>query len=190
MYNFTKKIFDFILSFFLIIIFFPICILICFAILIIDKQFPIYISKRVGKKNIIFNMPKFRTMKFHTPQLATNKLKNPKKYLTKTGPFLRKSSLDELPQLFCVLTGYMSFVGPRPALYNQKNLIKLRKSKKIHELKPGITGLAQINGRDALSIKKKVFFDQIYLVKKNFLFDIEILIKTILVLFKIKFIKH
>lgn len=185
-----KRIFDIFLSILLIFLLFPLLFVIYFFILLINNFNPIYQSKRVGKNNSIFLMPKFRTMRLDTPQKATNRLKNPNLYLTSIGKILRKSSLDELPQLFSVLKGDMSFVGPRPALFNQKTLIKLRTQKKIHVLQPGITGYAQINGRDSLSIKKKVFYDEIYLKKKNFFFDIIILFKTLKIIKKTSLIKH
>tara|TARA_Y100000768_G_scaffold388368_1_gene383840 strand:+ start:4380 stop:4793 length:414 start_codon:yes stop_codon:yes gene_type:complete len=125
-------------------------------------------------------MPKFRTMKINTPNVATHKLKNPKKYITRVGKFLRKTSLDEIPQIISVLNGQMSFVGPRPALFNQYDLIKMRKEKKIDQLLPGITGLAQIKGRDKISIKKKVEYDYKYFKTCSFLNDISILINTFL----------
>jgi O-antigen biosynthesis protein WbqP len=135
----------------------------------------IYWSTRVGKNNVIFKMPKFRTMYRDTPEVATHLLDNPDCYLTPFGRFLRKSSLDELPQLWSVLKGDMSFVGPRPALFNQDDLIKLRTDKGIHHLTPGITGWAQINGREKLPIPAKVSFDEEYLIRRSFIFDMKIL---------------
>ena len=165
-----KRVFDICLSIILIFLLLPFYLFIYLFILCVDHFNPIYNSKRIGRNNKIFLMPKFRSMKLDTPQKATNRLKNPNLYLTITGKFLRKSSLDELPQLFSVQKGDMSFVGPRPALFNQKTLIKLRTQKKIHHLQPGITGYAQINGRDSISIKEKVSYDEFYLKKKNFFF--------------------
>jgi len=185
-----KRFFDICLSIILLILLLPLFLFIYFFILCIDNFNPIYNSRRIGKNNKIFLMPKFRSMKLNTPQKATNRLKNPNLYLTSMGKFLRKSSLDELPQLFSVLKGDMSFVGPRPALFNQKTLIKLRTQKKIHYLQPGITGYAQINGRDSISIKEKVLYDEIYLKKRNFFFDIQILFKTLMVIKKTSLIKH
>jgi len=124
-------------------------------------------------------MPKFRTMRIDTPAVATHLLDNPDSYLTPIGPFLRKSSLDELPQLLCVLKGDMSFVGPRPALFNQDDLIALRTEKGVHRLIPGITGWAQINGRDDIPIPKKVEFDEYYLRHRSFLLDIKIILLTV-----------
>ena len=124
-------------------------------------------------------MPKFRTMVINTPELATDKLDDPYQWLTPIGDFLRKSSLDELPQIFCVFVGKMSIVGPRPALYNQYELIEMRTKIGIHRLLPGITGWAQINGRDELDLEDKVAYDKFYLQKKSVLFDIKIIFKTI-----------
>jgi len=139
----------------------------------------LYWSDRVGMGNGIFKMPKFRTMRIDTPAVATHLLDNPDSYLTPIGPFLRKSSLDELPQLLCVLKGDMSFVGPRPALFNQDDLIALRTEKGVHRLIPGITGWAQINGRDDIPIPKKVEFDEYYLRHRSFLLDIKIILLTV-----------
>jgi O-antigen biosynthesis protein WbqP len=138
-----------------------------------------YWSDRVGINNIIFKMPKFRTMRINTPAVATHLLENPNKYLTPIGPFLRKLSLDELPQLWSVLRGDMSFVGPRPALYNQDDLMELRTEMGIHKIIPGITGWAQINGRDDLPIPIKVGYDEYYLKNRSFFFDIKILFLTL-----------
>ncbi len=140
----------------------------------------LYWSDRVGKDNIIFKMPKFRTMKIDTPAVATHLLSNPEQYLTLIGGYLRRSSLDELPQLISILKGDMSFVGPRPALFNQEDLIKLRTQKGVHTLSPGLTGWAQINGRDELPIPVKVDFDEYYLKHCSFLLDIKIILQTFL----------
>lgn len=138
----------------------------------------IYWSDRVGRNNRIFRMPKFRTMKTDTPSVATHLLQGAESYLTPIGSFLRKSSLDELPQLWSIFTGEMSFVGPRPALYNQNDLITLRTEKGVHLLRPGLTGWAQINGRDELPIPDKVKFDVEYLNKCSFFLDMKILCRT------------
>jgi O-antigen biosynthesis protein WbqP len=135
-------------------------------------------SERVGLNNKLFKMPKFRTMHLGTPIVATHALLNPKAYFTPIGSFLRKSSLDELPQLWCILLGEMSFVGPRPALFNQKELIELRTQNGVHTLLPGLTGWAQVNGRDDLTIIQKVNLDIIYLQSKGLWFDIKILCRT------------
>jgi len=150
----------------------------------------LYWSDRPGRNNRIFQMPKFRTMRINTPAVATHLLENPNKYLTPIGPFLRKLSLDELPQLWSVLRGDMSFVGPRPALYNQDDLIELRTKKGIHGLVPGITGWAQINGRDELPIPIKVGYDEYYLKNRSFFFDIKILFLTFLKTVKSEGVQH
>ena len=140
----------------------------------------LYWSDRVGRHNRIFKMPKFRTMRVDTPAVATHLLKNPDAYLTPIGPFLRKSSLDELPQLWSILKGDMSLVGPRPALFNQDDLIALRTERGVHELVPGLTGWAQINGRDELPIPVKVQLDVEYLQRRSLVFDLKILLRTAL----------
>lgn len=170
--------FNRIIAFVLLIIFFPIFLLISLFILVEDG-FPIFFTqKRVGVNYSFFHIYKFRSMKKNTPNVATHLLKNPEQYLLKIGGILRKLSLDELPNLFNIIKGDMFFVGPRPALYNQDDLMTLRVAKGVDKLKPGITGWAQINGRDDISIEKKVQLEQEYLHKKSFLFDLEILVKT------------
>lgn len=140
----------------------------------------LYWSDRVGRHNRIFKMPKFRSMRVDTPAVATHLLQNPEQWLTPIGSFLRKSSLDELPQLWSILKGDMSFVGPRPALFNQNDLIALRTEKGVHELVPGLTGWAQVNGRDELPIPQKVQLDAEYMERRSLLFDIKILWMTAL----------
>jgi O-antigen biosynthesis protein WbqP len=140
----------------------------------------LYWSDRMGRHNRLFKMPKFRTMRIDTPVVATHLLQNPDQWLTPVGSFLRKSSLDELPQLWSILRGDMSFVGPRPALFNQHDLITLRSEKGIDELLPGLTGWAQVNGRDELLIPKKVELDVEYLQRQSLLFDLKILWLTVL----------
>ena len=140
----------------------------------------LYWSDRVGKNNRIFKMPKFRSMRVDTPPVATHLLADPTLYLTRIGSFLRKSSLDELPQLWSIIKGDMSFVGPRPALFNQDDLIALRTEYRVHELVPGLTGWAQINGRDELPVPEKVKLDREYLLRQSFWFDIEILWLTLI----------
>lgn len=140
----------------------------------------LYWSDRVGRYNKIFKMPKFRSMRVGTPAVATHLLANPNAHLTPIGSFLRKSSLDELPQLWSILVGDMSFVGPRPALFNQHDLIELRTQKNVHALVPGLTGWAQVNGRDELPIPEKVALDAEYLQRQGFWFDIKILWLTLL----------
>jgi O-antigen biosynthesis protein WbqP len=138
----------------------------------------LYWSDRVGRHNRLFKMPKFRSMRIDTPAVATHLLQNPDQWLTPIGSFLRKSSLDELPQLWSILKGDMSFVGPRPALFNQDDLIALRTDKGVHQLVPGLTGWAQINGRDELPIPRKVELDVEYLRRRSLLFDLKILWMT------------
>lgn len=138
----------------------------------------LYWSDRVGRDNKIFKMPKFRSMRIGTPALATHLLGNPEAYLTPIGSFLRKTSLDELPQLWSILKGDMSFVGPRPALFNQQDLIELRTQAGVHRLLPGLTGWAQINGRDELPIPQKVALDIEYLGRQSVFFDIKIIFLT------------
>ena len=140
----------------------------------------LYWSERVGRHNRIFKMPKFRSMRIDTPAVATHLLQNPDQWLTPIGSFLRKSSLDELPQLWSILKGDMSFVGPRPALFNQDDLIALRKEKGVHELVPGLTGWAQVNGRDELPIPQKVELDAEYLQRRSLRFDLRVLWMTVL----------
>jgi O-antigen biosynthesis protein WbqP len=140
----------------------------------------LYWSDRVGRYNHIFKMPKFRSMRVGSPAVATHLLANPKAHLTPIGSFLRKSSLDELPQLWSILVGDMSFVGPRPALFNQHDLIELRTQKNVHAMVPGLTGWAQVNGRDELPIPQKVALDAEYLQRKGFWFDVKVLWLTFL----------
>ena len=165
-------------AFILIIIISPILIFVAIAILIEDG-FPIFFTqKRVGINYSFFKIYKFRSMKKNTPNVATHLLENPDQYLLKIGTFIRKTSLDELPNLINVLKGQMVFVGPRPALYNQDDLMYFRVATGVYKLKPGITGWAQINGRDEISISDKVKLEQEYMGKKSVLFDIEIIIKS------------
>jgi O-antigen biosynthesis protein WbqP len=140
----------------------------------------LYWSDRVGRNNVIFKMPKFRSMQVNTPAVATHLLTNPEKHLTPIGGFLRKSSLDELPQLLSILKGDMSFVGPRPALFNQHDLVELRTRVGVHLLVPGLTGWAQVNGRDELPIPQKVALDAEYKQRQSLLFDLRILLLTAL----------
>ena len=140
----------------------------------------LYWSDRVGRHNRLFKMPKFRSMRIDTPAVATHLLSNPEQWLTPIGSFLRRTSLDELPQLWSILKGDMSFVGPRPALFNQDDLIKLRTEKGVHEVLPGLTGWAQINGRDEIPIPQKVQLDVEYVHRQSFFFDVKILWMTAL----------
>lgn len=167
-----------IFAFILIIIFSPFFIFVAVAILLEDGTPIFFTQNRVGINHTFFKIFKFRSMKKDTPNVATHLLSNPEQYLLKIGNFIRKTSLDELPNLINILKGEMVFVGPRPALYNQDDLIALRVATGVVKLKPGITGWAQINGRDDISIEKKVQLEQEYLYKKSNLFDLEIIIKT------------
>jgi O-antigen biosynthesis protein WbqP len=153
-------------------------ILVTLAVRVTSKGPALYWSDRVGRNNQIFKMPKFRSMQVGTPAVATHLLSNPDAYLTPIGSFLRKSSLDELPQLWSIFKGDMSFVGPRPALFNQHDLIELRTQAGVHRLTPGLTGWAQINGRDELPIPEKVKLDIEYLHRQSLLFDIKIIFLT------------
>jgi O-antigen biosynthesis protein WbqP len=185
-----KRIFDIVLALmFFIALSFPM-LTIAFLVKITSKGSVFYWSDRVGINNRIFGMPKFRTMRIDTPAVATHLMKNPDIYLTPIGSFLRKFSLDELPQLYSVLKGDISFVGPRPALYNQDDLLELRKGKGIHKLIPGITGWAQVNGRDELPIPIKVEFDEYYLKNRSFLFDLKILWMTFIKVVKREGVSH
>ena len=185
-----KRFFDIIMSLILFILLFP---LICFIglIVFIDDGRPIvFWSTRMGRYHKKFQMPKFRTMKKNVPQLATHLLNLSQDYLTKSGKILRLFSLDEIPQLWSIFKGDMSFVGPRPALFNQENLIESRSSAGIDKLIPGVTGWAQINGRDKISIEQKVKLDIEYRDRKNFWFDLKILIKTFFKAFSSRDISH
>jgi O-antigen biosynthesis protein WbqP len=162
----------------LFVILSPIYCIISISILINDGMPILFKQKRIGADYSFFWIYKFRTMKRNTPNLATHLLVNPSQYLLNVGEFLRKSSLDELPNLINIIRGEMVFVGPRPALYNQTDLMEMRISNGIDKLKPGLTGWAQINGRDEISIEEKVAFEKEYLEKKSFLFDFKIIIKT------------
>jgi len=153
-------------------------LLIAVAVLVTSFGPVLYWSDRVGQGNVIFKMPKFRTMQINTPVMATHKMTNPNEFLTPIGGFLRRNSLDELPQLFSILMGDMSFVGPRPALYNQDDLIALRAEYGVEAIVPGLTGWAQINGRDDLPIPEKVALDVEYMERQSDLFDMKILWQT------------
>jgi len=150
----------------------------------------LYWSDRVGKGNVLYRMPKFRSMRIDTPAVATHLLKDPQSHLSPIGSWLRRSSLDELPQLFSVLIGDMSFVGPRPALFNQDDLVAQRTALGIDKLTPGITGWAQVNGRDELSISDKVALDSEYLQKQSFVFDLRVFYLTLIKVFKHTGVSH
>ena len=185
-----KRIFDIIFSLILLCIFSIFFILITLLILITSNGSVIYWSKRVGVNNTIFDMPKFRTMEMETPELASDLLENSHIFITPIGRLLRKTSLDELPQLWSIFIGDMSFVGPRPALYNQLPLINLRSTLGIQLYRPGLTGLAQINGRDGLSILQKVELDRQYVLNQSFLLDIKIILLTILKVVRADGVSH
>lgn len=186
LYKFLKRYIDILLSVILIIFLIPL-ILITSILIKIDSKGPVlHWAKRVGENKKIFLMPKFRTMEVGTPVIGSIELKNPSFYVTNIGSFLRKTSFDEIPQLYSVLIGHMSLVGPRPALFNELDLIELREKNSINSLKPGLTGYAQINGRDKISKEFKVSLDYEYLKKANFCFDLIILFITV---FRLKWIK-
>lgn len=175
-----KRVFDLLLGFVLALVLALPIIIVAILVRLTSPGPALYWSDRVGRHNRIFRMPKFRSMRIDTPAVATHLLQNPEQWLTPIGSFLRKSSLDELPQLWSILKGDMSFVGPRPALFNQDDLIALRTEKGVHELVPGLTGWAQVNGRDELPIPQKVQLDVEYLERRSLLFDIKILWMTAL----------
>jgi len=175
----VKRIFDIIVSLMGIIVLFIPMLPVVILIKITSKGPVVYWSKRVGTNNTIFFMPKFRTMKIETPVVATHLMSDPEKYITPIGKYLRKTSIDELPQLLSVLKGDMSIVGPRPALYNQNDLIALRTEKGVHVLKPGLTGLSQVNGRADMSNQEKVDYDESYLNNISLMGDLKIIYKTI-----------
>lgn len=185
-----KRIFDLVSAGVLFVLMILPLVLIALAVKLTSRGPALYWSDRVGKNNVIFRMPKYRTMTIDTPTVATHLLSNPDQYLTPFGKFLRKTSLDELPQLFSIIKGDMSFVGPRPALFNQDDLIQLRKEKRIDILTPGLTGWAQINGRDELPIPVKVEFEEYYLKHRSFLFDLKILFTTLLKVLRKEGVRH
>lgn len=175
-----KRIFDLFLAFAATLVLVIPVLLVAIAVRLTSAGSVFYWSDRVGRRNVLFKMPKFRTMKVGTPAVATHLLANANNHITPIGGFLRKSSLDELPQLWSILKGDMSFVGPRPALFNQQDLINLRTHHGVHELMPGLTGWAQINGRDELPISQKVTLDVEYLQQQSLWFDVKILALTAL----------
>jgi O-antigen biosynthesis protein WbqP len=185
-----KRLFDFLLAVIVLILLAVPIILTAIAVRVTSKGFVLHWSDRVGRNNEIFKMPKFRSMLIDTPAMATHLLNNPDSYLSPIGSFLRRSSLDELPQLFSVLKGDMSFVGPRPALFNQNDLIALRTEKGVDKFLPGITGWAQVNGRDELSIPEKVALDVEYMQRQSFWFDMKILWMTFLKVLKHDGVSH
>ena len=185
-----KRVFDLILAASLFLLLLIPLLLATILVITTSKGSALYYSDRIGKNNSIFKMPKFRSMLTGTPAVATHLLDNPGAYLSPIGGFLRSTSLDELPQLFSVLKGDMSFVGPRPALFNQGDLIALRTEKGVDKLLPGITGWAQVNGRDDLSIPDKVALDAEYLNRQSFWFDMKILWMTFLKVMKRDGVSH
>lgn len=185
-----KRMMDFSLSLIGLILFIIPMIFISIFIKLTSKGPIVHWSKRVGQQNKLFLMPKFRSMYIEAPQVATHLLQNSDSLITPFGRFLRKTSLDELPQLYSVFVGDMSLVGPRPALFNQEDLIQLRTDKGVHHIKPGITGWAQINGRDDLPIPNKVEFDSEYLFKKSLGFDFKIIFLTVIKVIKTDGVKH
>jgi O-antigen biosynthesis protein WbqP len=175
-----KRLFDLILVTILIMILSVPMLFIMLAIRLTSKGPALYWSDRVGFANSIYKMPKFRSMKIDTPEVATHLMSNPEEFFSPIGRFLRRTSLDEFPQLFSILKGDMSFVGPRPALFNQDDLIALRSENDLDKIMPGLTGWAQVNGRDELSIPEKVALEVEYMQKKSFWFDLKILWMTLL----------
>jgi O-antigen biosynthesis protein WbqP len=180
-----KRVFDIVFALACILALLPIIILVAIIVKLTSNGPAIYWSNRVGRNNQIFRMPKFRTMIVDTPAVATHQLDRPDRWLTPIGATLRATSLDELPQLWPILIGKMSVVGPRPALFNQDDLVALRTQNQVHLIRPGLTGWAQVNGRDTLSIAEKVAYDIEYLAKKSLWFDIKIITRTMIkVIFK------
>ncbi len=173
-----KRVFDIVFVVTMLVIFALPIVLIAAAIRLTSQGSVIYRSDRVGRNNRVFHMPKFRTMRVGTPAVATHLMENPDEYLTPIGAFLRKSSLDELPQLWSILVGDMSVVGPRPALFNQADLIALRSEAGVQKVTPGLTGWAQINGRDELPVPEKVKLDVEYMQRQSLLFDLNIIFLT------------
>ena len=185
-----KRVFDLAIGLFLFALLIIPMLLIAVAVLVTSFGPVLYWSNRVGQGNVIFKMPKFRTMQINTPVMATHKMTNPNEFLTPIGDFLRLNSLDGLPQLFSIFMGDMSFVGPRPALYNQDDLIALRAEYGVEAIVPGLTGWAQINGRDDLPIPEKVALDVEYMERHSFLFDMKILWLTCLKVIKRDGVSH
>lgn len=191
MYGFLKRFFDIVLSLVAIIVFSWLLIIIAVAIVVEDKGNILFKQKRIGKNKKEFYIYKFRTMKVSTPKdVPTHLLDNPESYITKIGGFLRKTSLDELPQLFNILKGDMSIVGPRPALWNQFDLIAFRDENGSNSVRPGLTGWAQVNGRDELPIDVKAGFDGEYIKKMSIIFDIKIILMTVVSVFTSKGVRE
>ncbi len=185
-----KRLLDLFLALLVALLFMPLILILSLLVKLTSEGPVIHWSKRVGKNCEFFSMPKYRSMKIGTPQIATHLLKEPESSVTNFGRFLRKTSLDELPQLWSIIKGDMSFVGPRPALFNQNDLISIREKYGINLLTPGITGWAQINGRDDISISEKVALDVEYLNRKSLLFDIKIILLTVVKVIKKEGVQH
>ena len=185
-----KRIFDLLLISATLVVVVILLLLTTLLVKLTSRGSVLYWSDRVGRNNAVFRMPKFRSMKTGTPALATHLLRDASSYLTPIGAFLRKTSLDELPQLWSILVGDMSFVGPRPALFNQNDLIEMRTQAGVHRLAPGLTGWAQVNGRDGLSISDKVKLDVEYLQRQSFGFDLHILWLTIVKVLRREGVSH
>lgn len=179
-----KRVFDFIISLIGVIVLSPIILIVALAVKFTSPGHMLFKQRRIGKNNVEFEIYKFRTMRIDTPNVPTHLLENPEQWITPVGKFLRKTSLDELPQLFNILKGEMSIVGPRPALYNQIDLKEMRTEAGVHKLVPGLTGWAQINGRDEIPLSLKVKLDKEYLMKKSLFFDIKIIFMTALSVIK------
>lgn len=179
-----KRGFDILSSLIAIVLFSPILLILAIIVKCTSPGPILFKQRRMGKDNQEFMIYKFRTMRIDTPNVATHLLKNPEQYITPIGKFMRKTSLDELPQLFNILKGEMSVVGPRPALYNQYDLIEMRTKANVHIVRPGLTGLAQVSGRDELENEQKVYFDQQYVQKQSFFFDLKLIVLTVIKVFK------
>ena len=185
-----KRIFDLLIGVFLSALLLIPMLLVTGIVKVTSEGPVLYWSDRIGQRNVIFRMPKFRTMRLDTPAVATHLMSDPNTYLSPIGGFLRRTSLDELPQLFSILKGDMSFVGPRPALYNQDDLVDLRTEEGVNQLIPGLTGWAQVNGRDELPIPDKVRLDVEYMERQSFWFDLKILWMTFLKVVKRVGVSH
>ncbi|PWR04632.1 UDP-phosphate galactose phosphotransferase [Meridianimarinicoccus roseus] len=185
-----KRLFDIVLGLVAAIVFFIPCVIVAVLVKVTSPGPVLFWSDRVGRDNRIFRMPKFRSMRNDTPNVATHLLTQPESYITPLGRFIRKTSLDELPQIWSILVGEMSIVGPRPALFNQDDLIALRTETGVHRLRPGLTGLAQVKGRDNLSVPEKVVLDAEYLRTQSLALDVKILFWTIRTIFSRGDISH
>lgn len=186
----TKRVIDVTLAVVLLILLSPLLLALALLVRLTSRGPALYWSGRVGRENLIFQMPKFRSMRVETPQVATHLLASASRYLTPIGSSLRKTSLDELPQLWSILRGDLSFVGPRPALFNQDDLVALRTQYGIQKLTPGLTGWAQVNGRDDLSIPAKVEFDREYLARQSLFLDCRILLMTVAKILRSEGVRH